>query len=422
MSTRLLALSTVFLSLSCASAGGGQDSVDARVGGDGDGAVGADAQAFDCASALTGWHPIGGPLDAMVGSDSNSPAIAVDPVTNDLYVAWVEGDPADGHVSMWNGSSWQALGGDISVNPDNSPVYSMHLAVRDGVLVLAHAEAGGETSGGFHAQRWLNGSWQAMGPDDLSTSNVSVSGGAAGFDDNGDPVVAWSQYPPGEIGRNRIHVSRFDDRVEIPLDPVLGGVAGPGASALTPSLSFDGGREVVAFSESGVRVFIRNQQDTGWEPLGGDEVSAIGSALGAHSPRLARSAEGELYLAVAENDPGTSTANGYLLRWTGFTWETLPGVVDLVPGEHGYVRALTVDGNGQPAMAVTEGTPAGLYIMGWNNGSFSDLGSLPLSAYSGTEPVSAAALATDACGRLVVAFAEANTGGERAVHVYRFYQ
>ena len=385
-----------------------------------------DAAVLDCSFTQTGWHPIGGPLSASALTDTpaNGPDIAVDSVTGDLYVAWVEGTPADVHVQQWNGATWLAVGGPVSANPDSTSAYTAHLAARAGALVLAHTESGGETSNGFYVHGF-NGAWQLYGGGDLSTASVNTSGGAVGFDDGGGAVAVWSQYTPGEIGRNRIHANRFSGPAYVPLGPQMGGIAGPGASALTPTVTFaPDGTEIVAFSESAVRVFERNSADTGWDSLGGDAVSAIvDEVLGAHSPRLASGPDGVVYLAMAQYDPETLTSNGYLMELSGGTWQRRTGVVDLIPSEHSYVRALTVAGTGQPVMAVTEGAGSNqLYIMSHNGGGFTDLGTMPLSAYAGTESVSAAALATDACGRVVVAFTEADTGGERDLHVYRFYE
>lgn len=384
-----------------------------------------DAQTHDCTSALTGWHALGGPLESSpsAGTQASPPSIAIDSSTGAIYVGWAEGAPADAHVRTWDGDAWQSVGAPLSMNPDNSSVYTVHLAARDGQLIMAHTESGGETSSGFYAHRWQAGDWELMGGGDLSTANVNTSGGAVALDDDGHPVVAWSQYTPGQIGRNRIHVRRFTELAYVPLDPELGGIAGPGASALTPSLAFDSaGDEIVAFSESGVRTFRRG--DSAWESYGGEQVVGIPDILGAHSPHLARTPGGDPVIAIAQYDSTTSTSNGYLLEWTGSAWQSVGSALDIVPGEHSYMRDLVIDANGAPVIALSEGPDdvTSLYIMRWNGSGFVDVGTLPLSAYTGTQSVIGAALDVDVCGRLMVAFTEADTGGDRAVHVYRFYQ
>lgn len=420
--------SLLLLTVACADArsqndpdGGGAGATD---GATGDGAPGADAAGLDCSSGLTGWHPLGDPLSAwsQAMTPANGPSVDVDPVTGEIYVAWLEGIPADAHVRRWDGSNWLQLGNPISVNPDNTPVYSVHVAARAGEVVLGHAENGGETVSGFYAQAY-NGAWQQLGGGDLSTQNVSVTGGATRFDDDGNVIVAWSQSASGGSGR-RIQARRFDGAAYIPLNPEMGGIPGPGALALTPSVTFAAdGTEIVAFSESGVRVFERNADDTGWDPLGGDEISAIDSLNGGHSPYLARSQTGQIFLALAEFDNGTSTANGYLMELSGSTWQRRDGVIDVVPGEHAYVKGMTVSGDGRPVVAATEGAGANeLYIQRHNGSAFLDVGTMPLSAYSGGASVSAAALATDLCGRIIVAFTEEDASDERNLHVYRFYE
>ena len=58
----------------------------------------------------------------------------------------------------------------------------------------------------------------------------------------------------------------------------------------------------------------------------------------------------------------------------------------------------------------------------WNGNAFTDMGTLPLTAHGGAESVTSPVMTVDACGRVVVAFSEAEAGGDRSVHVYRFYE
>lgn len=423
-------LPVLFLFVSACANANTQGDADARPGGpDGNPTTGdagdptPDAAAPSCISGLTGWHPVGGPLSAWSQPDSpaNGPSVAVDRTTGAIYVAWVEGAPADGHVRRWDGESWLQQGNPISVNPDNTAVYSVHIDARANGVILGHAEAGGESGAGFYAHSY-SGAWQLLGGGDLSVEGVSVTGGAARFDADNNAVVAFSQSVVAGSGR-RIQVRRFVGAAYQPLNPELGGIAGPGALAITPSVTFAAdGTEIIAFSESGVRVLERNGDDTSWNQLGEESVSAIDSLNGAHSPHLARSESGQVFLAMAEYDNTTTTSNGYLMELSGNTWQRRGGLIDLVPSEHTYVKDLTVDGDDRPIAAITEGAGANqLYIQGHNGSDFNDIGTMPLSAYSGAESVNAAALATDECGRIVVAFTEADTDGERDVHVYRFY-
>ncbi len=371
-----------------------------------------------CTPGAPGWQKLGASLDALATADTNVNAVtlAIDD-QNAPVVAWTEGGPSDLYVSRFNGSAWQPLGPPISENPGTTNAYNPSLGAGHGQLVLFWMESGGANGTGAYARRWTGSDWELMGGGDLSTDSASVVGADVYIADNGDPIIAFSQGTP-----RRIVTRRFTGLAYVPLTPDLGGIPGPGASAITPFISQDSaGRVMIAFSESGVRIWGRNAAGTDWEPVGAGEIIPLGTS--AHTPRMSRRGPGANPIIALEEYDGTA-AHAFVYQWTGFNWAQMGGTINRVPAaSHANLKAVAVDSQDRPVIAWTEGADnmnTQLFVQRYDGTDFVDVGALPLSAFAGAQSVASAEMVIDACDRPVIAFTEAPVGGDRSVHVYRF--
>jgi hypothetical protein len=96
---------------------------------------------------------------------------------------------------------------------------------------------------------------------------------------------------------------------------------------------------------------------------------------------------------------------------------------DTLPGAQSYMQSVVVDDMGRPVVAWLEGdSPRLLHVHRWKGTSFEPLGDSPLSAYGGTGSVAGASLAMDVCGRVAIAFTEAEAqASDQAIQVYRYF-
>jgi Bacterial Ig domain len=218
----------------------------------------------------TAWQPLGNaPLNVNITEDASDLSLALEASGNPV-VAWIE--PSNSrrffsvHVKRWNNGAWEALG--TTVNADRL-AYDLSLAIdgNDTPMIAW----GGETSMGsvaINVKRWNANKpdWEAVG------TALNVNDGyepALTIDESGNPVVAWSEYPPASLGR--IHVKRWGANAWGFLENSTGQAllnVNPTWSATLPTITLDSdGNPIVFWNEydrNGTR--ISNNYIKRWNP------------------------------------------------------------------------------------------------------------------------------------------------------------
>ncbi len=413
----------------CANAVVGNGSPDG--GGDGDPKADAALQgsadannAALCESVPSGWSRVGSPIDPP-DSLFDVGDIAIDS-TGQPVVVFSSGAPSDGYAFRYDGSSWSQLGDAFDMN-EGSGVYDLSIRAVGNDLVAMFLESGGATNTGVYVKRLTEGAstWQIMGGGDLTTTNANVVGSDM-LVDGDDVLVTWSQYSDGQIGRSRVHVRRFTGDAYVPLSPFMGGIAGPGASAITPSLAMDGdGNEVVFFSETGVRHLQRNAGNTDWDYIG--EVTPANSLNGGFAPQAATDSLGRVLLAMTERNEVANQNIAYLQRWNGSSWDALGTYQgSTADNTHATPADLLLDADDNPIIAMTEAAvqngPTQLFVGRRSAGdTFTTLGGSNLSGGGdGTQSVLSPKMTNDPCGFHIMFAEAADAKSERNVHVFRW--
>lgn len=400
------------------SGGTGDPTVDARPG---------TADAADninaCEGVPSGWSRVGTPIDPP-GGLFDLGDVAID-ASGRPVVVFSAGAPADGYAYRFDGTNWSQLGNPFNIN-EGGGVYDLSIRAMGNDLVAMFLEAGGATSTGVYLQRLPDGgtAWQLMGGGDLTTTNANVVGSDMFVDDD-ELLVAWSQYSDGVIGRSRVHVRRFSGDAYVPLNPFMGGIAGPGASAITPSLAMDGdGNEVVFFSETGVRHLQRNAGGTDWTYLG--EVTPANSINGGFSPKSATDSLGRVLLVMAERSETENQNLAYLQRWNGSSWDALGSFQGAAAeNTHSTPADMILDSDDNPIIAITEPVvqsgSSQLFVGKRSAGdTFTTLGGGNLTGGDGTQSVLSPQMVRDECGFHIL-FGEAiDAESERIVHIFRW--
>ncbi|MBK9070987.1 MAG: hypothetical protein IPL79_08305 [Myxococcales bacterium] len=363
----------------------------------------------DCATRPAGWQLLepGFVADADPETDVVRAMLLAHPGGDVSFVA-TEGDNAV--VRSYAGGQWSTLGNVVNVNAGNTPAYAGYLArTAAGDLVLSAVEFGGVDGTGVYVFRLEGETWTPIGAE-LSTASASVAG--APLVVFGEQVnVLWSQYFDSEtIGKSRINGKRWEGSAWSSLDPPLGQIAGPGASAISPHAAIDGdGRIYLVFAESSQSyIRYRDQNDATWQTLG---TGIIGS--GAFDPRVALADDGTIYVAYSKSDVESGSAIVVVERYNGSAFQEVVSINEAAG--HANIKGLVATG-GRVIVAWVEGNDPtrAVYVADVAAASVEVLGGAQGSG------VVEASLAVDACGDAVVAYTS-GASGARVVRVVRHH-
>lgn len=260
----------------------------------------------------SGWSNVGGSLNVSSSDWSYDASIAY--LGGQPYVAWVERTQTGNallYVATWNGSSWTLAGGG-PLNQNTVTGWAFHPSlIADPVsnrLYLGWVE---QTALGQKAQvfvsRYAGGSWTTMGSslnaDTLQGSAQRVSLAVA----NGAPVAAWSEVNLGSLrnvyvkqwnGSNWIQLARSGAPSDTSAPTVPGGVFATTISANQVNVAWSGSNDNVGVAgyvvyRGGVQVANvtaeRSFQDTSLSPYGSYSYSvaaydAAGNMSGRSAP------------------------------------------------------------------------------------------------------------------------------------------
>lgn len=142
-----------------------------------------------------GWKQIGDAISDSLLDNFRSSSLVFD--DEEMPIVAVMGLDENGVfdliVKKWDGSSWQRLGEDSSKVEGYNPL-AVSLDYRAGKLVVASIEVKPQTSDfeppqTLFVKEWNGDSWQLLGAEVSSNAACPV----VKLDDQGNPVVAWSQ-------------------------------------------------------------------------------------------------------------------------------------------------------------------------------------------------------------------------------------
>lgn len=403
----LASIAAILGACATASALGTDDAAtDAPTDGNPDGAPDGPSPA-ECAARTAGWQTLeaGYVVDSDTASDPNAVMLLAHS-SGDLMYAVNEGNSLV--VRRFADDAWSQVGDVVDINGGNTPSYSGYLAEAGGSLYLSAAEFGGVDGTGVYVLRLDGMSWVVVGSE-ISTASASVQQAPVVVHD-GELSVFWSQYfDANTIGKNRINGGHWNGTTWTAIEPSLGQIAGPGASAISPQAAITAaGRIYLVFAESGAYIRYRDLADTMWQTLG---PGTFGTS--AFDPKIALGGDGTVYVAYSQYDAGDGETNAYVARYNGTGFEQLVELNQIAG--HANIKGLVIDGT-RIVVAWAEGTEPNrtLYVGTVAGGGVSLLGT-PRGTLAGD-----ASLAIDGCGDAVVAYTNGVTNA-RVVRVERFH-
>lgn len=323
---------------------------------------------------------LGGPLNLDPARSAYELRLAAAP-NGDLFVAWTEDTRRPGDelgrgvfVKRWTGTSWQALGGNLTyIRARNAA--SLDLALDEqGRPVLAWNENYGHADiAEFRAwtgQRWTDWPLRRLGQD-LTYAARTRSLAARG----GEPLLAWGDLQRDHSG-TLLRLKAWQGGAWVTGAPFNDD---PDRYAFAPSLALNAaGQPTVAFLDGNVAtsdVRVKRRVGGRWQPLGG----ALNLRRGSYTslPVLRLDAQGRPVVAWLEDRAGTDTL--YVKRWTGKAWQQLGGALNRVGAAE--APSLALDAQGRPLVAWTEerGGVGQLLALRWTGRAWAPLAPGPLA-------------------------------------------
>lgn len=360
-----------------------------------------------CASRPTGWSTLeaGFNVDSDPQSDAGSVMVLA---RHSGAIAFAVAEGTSIAVRELT-STWGTLGGVIDVNVGQTPSYAGYLAESvTGELYLSAVEWGGSDGTGVYAFALQAGEWSPLGGE-ISTAGASVQEAPLVIYD-GHPSIFWSQYYDADtIGRSQINGRRWNGTSWVTLDPPLGQIAGPGASAISPQATVSPtGRIYLVFAESQSHIRYRDPADTAWRTMGSGQLG-----MQAFDPLVALGGDGSVYVAYSQYDAADGESNAYVARYGNGSFEQLVKINHAAG--HANIKGLAVRDT-RVVVAWIEGPEGARKVYA------GEVGGSGVSLYGtgrGTAPGDTS-LAVDACGDVVLAYTD-GVAGARSVRVERFH-
>jgi hypothetical protein len=377
-------------------------------GGAADVALLPDSAGGTCGFGDGPWRALGdGPLDEAVvpGGGAQQIAVAARP---GLTVAWttlVDQDSA-ARVALWDGSAWQALGDAVSTPGfAGGPALARH--ADQTVLTLADfREADGIEHTDVLAFRSRGGAWTPLGGGSGQLSWENAPGEyrpRAAFDQAGDPVVAFAQFADGSgpgtplpwrRALTTVHVGVGATTTELPPAP-----GWEDAPAHVVALLADDQQLVLVATLAGLAAETRV-----WRRAAGAWVASPAGGVTGAAEAATLTPDGDVLVLLRD---------GRVMRLGEQNWSSAGPAL---PGPFLWAE-LASDLEGQPIVAATALVDGSyrITVRRLASGTWDPVGE-PLvdQALQGA----ATAIATDACGRPLVAVMTWPAGGDGDVRVW----
>ncbi len=307
---------------------------------------------------------LGSSLYSDSGDKISAPSLAFGP-NGHLVVAWA--DSSDVYVQRWTGTEWEALGSKLSAFPGETSAYWSDVAVDgqgDPVVAWGEFVPGDLLRKSIIVRRWADGNWVELGgPLNISPETRDAYKPSLRLDSEGNPLVAWSEQSGGSL----LAVRRWGPGGWEALGPtpIAAGTGwGLELAGNTPILlshrSEDYGRLQV--------IDVRRWNGSVWENLGdpvGEDVVA---------PQLRADAAGNLVLAWLQQGGLDAPDRLRVARWSGTAWEALGPEVAVGSDEVSLgVPGLALDAEGQPLVSwiQEQGNSGSLRVARWTGQDWS---------------------------------------------------
>jgi voltage-gated potassium channel Kch len=330
-----------------------------------------------------GWQRLG---SAVILGDT-VPKLALDSNATP-YVAWYEvATPSRAFVKVWNGSTWQRLGGKLNVNP-NSNINDLAIAVDSlNRPVVAWSEFNRTTGQNYvYVKRWNGTTWTRIGTDLTTnytfylelvlTSNL--------------PLIAFDDGVSSNTSNRSIYVKRWNGTV-------WESYGTPETNSVTFSLARDYlNRPVLAYekySNGLTSVLVKRWQNNIWATLGKGvlNVKKDGSSK---PPVIAVDSQNRPVVVWSEyTDFSSNNVTLYAKRYSEVSTPQWFSLGTITTTADGYSADLTIDGADTPIVAWTQDydiTPTSyidkaLYVSRWDSNSttWQVVGNNPISTLGG---------------------------------------
>ncbi|GEM_PF-5249655 len=251
------------------------------------------------------------------------------------YLAYEEQNGADRDVFVrtWDGAAWNALGGDVSANANESLLPSIALGVGE-FPGVAWQDGANPSQHEIFYRRWTGALWTGLSGSETGAGLSNTFGDSIdpslAFDAAGNPVVAWADDANGNW---EIYAKRHDGAnwVEMAGSATGGGISNTPATSFTPSIAVDGaGNVVVVWSETvGAQseIFARRFNGAAWVEAGTSAATGGGISRNAGqslSPDLSVDSAGTPF--VSWHDGSSGNFEVYAKRFDGVNlWKSISG-------------------------------------------------------------------------------------------------
>ncbi|MEK7865597.1 MAG: hypothetical protein AAB434_02875 [Planctomycetota bacterium] len=251
------------------------------------------------------------------------------------YLAYEEQNGADRDIFVraWNGAAWNALGGDVSANANESLLPSIALGVGE-FPGVAWQDGADPSRHEIFYRRWTGALWGGLSGSETGAGLSNTLGDSIdpslAFDAAGNPVVAWADDTNGNW---EIYARRHDgvNWVEMAGSATGGGVSNTAAASFSPSIAVDGtGNIVIAWSETvGAQseIFARRFDGAAWVEAGTGAASGGGISRNpgqSFAPDISVDTAGTPYLSWHDGTSGNFEVYGK--RFDGVNlWKAFSG-------------------------------------------------------------------------------------------------
>jgi hypothetical protein len=271
------------------------------------------------------WRPLG----ANVFASSNSTILSLDLATDSAakpYVAFVEGDPSSQRLRVRRqiGTSvWEHLGEAITSAAASTPP-ALQLNSSDQPLI-AYVQNQSSSDTNLYVKQWDGSSWQALGGQ-LERVGVSVvSQPAMTLISQQIPVVAWDEWLSAE--GHHVYVRRWNPSSQTWQN--MGGALELDSSNyhfIKLALN-SAGQPVIAWTDNSFsattpgKIYVKEWTGTSWQAIGTPITLATQDY--ASWLYLSMDSTGKPVLGWTKQAISAGPLLSQVVRWTGSTWQTV---------------------------------------------------------------------------------------------------
>ncbi len=317
---------------------------------------------------------------------SDSPWLEAAP-DGSIYLAWAE-KTAGGYevyVRRWDGSTWgevgagSASGGGISQTATESEWPSMGISTS-GVVYVAWEESQAADKE-IYVRHWNGNAWAEVGVGSASGGGISNNAGDSGrpflaVDQNGNPIVGWSDDSPGDT---EVYARRWSGGTwgEVGGSASGGGISNNAGDSRPPVIGVDStGIIYVTWPDNTgghFDIYVKSWDGNAWVEVGAGSAASggiSGSSEVSLAPHVAVAPDDTVYVIWYER-LGTNT-DILIRRWNGSFWvevgagSATGGGISNTLGSSS-LPSVTITGANMPVVAWNDNTSGNyeIYVKAW---------------------------------------------------------